>query len=203
MGDREIIEQRRAEYIAAFNREDIAAMAEYAAADTIGMAPNRPAIRGIEAHRQLWADGFAAAKSLFYVYPEQLDVTGDVAVDQHRWVLDSMPKRGGRPVHDEGKGVWIWRRQADGNWRVERAIWKSDLTRPGFKPAAGAKVSDDLAAINKLLVDFIATVNDGDAEGWGDLMTEDFIFAVPDQPRFVGKETPSRQPKWGFSILST
>ena len=51
VNDREIIERRREEYIAAFNREDIAAMTEYAAADAIGMAPNRPAVRGIEATR--------------------------------------------------------------------------------------------------------------------------------------------------------
>src|SRR6266480_3646618 len=46
VNDREIIERRRAEYIAAFNREDIAAMTDYASADAIGMAPNRPAVRG-------------------------------------------------------------------------------------------------------------------------------------------------------------
>ena len=198
MSDREVIEQRRAEYIAAFNREDIAAMSQYATDDTIGMAPNRPSIRGLEAHRHMWAEGFAAATSIYYIYPEQLDVSGDVAVDQHRWALDSTPKRGGKPLHDEGKGVWIWRRQPDGSWKVERAIWNSDFPRPGFKPGPASKPSEDLATINRLLADFIRTVNEGDAQGWGDLMTEDFIFSVPDQPRFVGKETALMAARMGF-----
>src|SRR5215471_3596473 len=198
VNDREIIELRRAEYVAAFNREDIAAMSEYATGDTVGMAPNRPSIRGLDAHRQMWGEGFAAAKSLFYVYPDELEVLGDVAIDQHRWALDSMPKRGGRPVHDEGKGVWIWRRQTDGSWRVARAIWNSDLARPGFKPGTGTKVSDDFAQINRLLDLFVAAVNAGDAKAWGDLMTEDTIFAVPDAPRFIGKETAVAAAKAGF-----
>ena len=196
--ERDIIEQRRAEYVAAFNREDIAAMAEYAAPDMVGMVPNRPSIRGLDAHKQMWSDGFAAAKSLFYVYPEELDVMGDVAVDQHRWALDSMPKRGGRPIHDEGKGVWIWRRYGGDNWKVSRAIWNSDLARPGFKPGMGGRVSDDFTAINRLLDEFVAAVNAGDAEAWGALMTEDTIFAVPNAPRFIGRETAVAAAKQGF-----
>jgi uncharacterized protein (TIGR02246 family) len=196
--DRDIIEKRRAEYVAAFNREDIAAMSGYTAADAVGMAPNRPAIRGVDAHCQFWREGFAAAKSLFFVFPEELELMGDVAIDQHRWVLDSMPKRGGRPVHDEGKGIWIWRRQADGNWKVARGIWNSDLSRAGFSSGSGAELSEDLAAINKCLDDFVATINAGDLNGWANLLTEDFIFAVPDAPRFIGRETAVGAAKMAF-----
>jgi ketosteroid isomerase-like protein len=162
------------------------------------MAPNRPAIRGLEAHRQFWRDGFAAAKSLFFVFPEGLEVAGDVAIDQHRWVLDSMPKRGGRPVHDEGKGIWIWRRQEDGGWKVSRAIWNSDLSRADFLSGAEAEVSDDLAGINRLIDRFVATVNAGDSEGWAELLTDDFVFMVPDAPKFVGKEMAVGAAKMGF-----
>jgi ketosteroid isomerase-like protein len=121
------------------------------------------------------------------VLPDGIEVTGDLAVDRHRWVLDSMPKRGGRPVHDEGKGVWFWRRQTDGNWKIARSIWNSDLPRASFRPGSGAELSEDLAAINRLLDDFVGAVNAGDPEAWGELMTEEFIFAVPDLPQFVGK----------------
>ncbi len=198
MNDRDIIERRRTEYVEAFNREDIAAMADYAAADAVGMAPNRPAVRGLDAHRQFWREGFAAAKSLFFVFADELEILGDVAIDQHHWVLDSMPKRGGRPIHDEGKGIWIWRRQADGQWKVARGIWNSDLSRAGFQSGSNAELTEELAALNRLLDDFVTTVNAGDAEGWGSLMTEDFIFAVPDAPRFVGRDMAVAAAKQGF-----
>jgi uncharacterized protein (TIGR02246 family) len=198
MDDREIIEQRRAEFVAAFNREDVAVMERYASADTINMGPNRPATRGIEAQRALWNEGFVAAKSLFYIFPEELEVMGDVAIDRHRWVLDSMPRRGGRPIHDEGKGIWIWRRERGGGWNVARAIWNSDLSHANFLSGLGAELSDDLAAINRLLDGFVGAVSAGDANAWADLMADDLIFSVPDAPRFIGKETAVAAAKAAF-----
>jgi ketosteroid isomerase-like protein len=198
LSDREIIEQRRAAYVDAFNREDIPAMMGYVASDIDGMAPSRSAIRGIDAQVQFWREGFAAARSLLFMLADDLELVGDVAMDRHRWVLDSMPKRGGRPVHDEGKGVWIWRRQADGSWKIARSIWNSDLSRASLFSGCGLELSEDLAAINRLLDDFVAAVNAGDPQAWGDLMTEEFIFAVPDLPQFVGKRAAIAAAKAGF-----
>jgi ketosteroid isomerase-like protein len=130
VNDRDIIERQRADYVDAFNRQDIRTMAGYVAADIDAMAPGRAPIRGIDAQMQFWHEGFAAARSLLFVLSSELELMGDVAVDRHRWVLDSLAKYGSRPVHDEGKGIWIWRRQADGGWKVARSIWNSDL--PSF-----------------------------------------------------------------------
>ena len=197
MGNREIIEQRRSEFVAAFNREDIEALEQYAVDDVISMAPNRPMIRGIEAQRAFWSEGFAAAKSLFFILPEELEIMGDIAIDRHCWVLDSMPRRGGRPVQDRGKGIWVWRRGASG-WKIARAIWNSDQSQAGFLSTLGDELSEDLAALNRLLDAFVQAVNAGDSAAWADLMTEDFIFSVPDAPRFIGRETAVAAAKAGF-----
>ena len=197
VANREIIEQRRTEFVAAFNREDIGEMERYTSGDGISMAPNRPLIRGIQAQRAFWKEGFAAAKSLLFILPEELEVVGEVAIDRHRWVLDSMPRRGGRPIHDQGKGIWIWRR-GDQGWVIARAIWNSDLSQGSFLSTQGDELSEDLAAINRLLDGFVQTVNAGDPAGWADLMTEDFIFSVPDAPRFIGRETAVAAAKAAF-----
>ena len=189
MSDRETIEQQRADYVDAFNREDIAAMMKYAAPEIDAMAPSRPAIFGIDAQAQFWRDGFKNAKSLLFLFPGDLEITGNVAIDRHRWVLDSMPKRGGRPTHDEGKGIWIWRRHTGGNWKIARSIWNSDLSQAAFLSNSDIELSSDLAAIDRLLEDFVSAVNAGDPHAWGELMTEDFIFAVPGAPQFIGKAT--------------
>lgn len=198
MSDRDTIEQQRADYVDAFNREDIAAMMRCAAPDIDAMAPGRPAIRGIDAQVQFWRGGFKAAKSLLFLFPDDLEITGEVAIDRHRWVLDSMPKRGGRPAHDEGKGVWIWRRHTDGRWKIARSIWNSDSSHPAFLASYGAGLSVDLAAINSLLEDFVSAVNASDPHGWGELMTEDFIFAIPGAPQFVGKAAAVAAAKENF-----
>jgi ketosteroid isomerase-like protein len=197
VSDRETIQHKRADYVDAFNREDIASMMQFAAPDIDAMAPGRPAIHGIDAQAQFWRDGFRAAKSLLFLFPGDLEITGDVAIDRHRWVLDSMPKRGGRPVHDEGKAIWIWRRHSHGSWKIARSIWNSDLSRPAFLSGSG-ELSSDLVAINKLLDDFVSAVNAGDSHAWGELMTEDFIFAVSGAPQFVGKASAMAAAKAGL-----
>jgi ketosteroid isomerase-like protein len=57
-------------------------------------------------------------------------VSGDIAVDRFSWTLDMAPRTGGTAIHDEGKCIWIWRREADGKWRHANAIWNSDLAQP-------------------------------------------------------------------------
>ena len=150
VSDRDIIERQRAEYVDAFNRQDIRTMTGYVAPDIDAMAPGRAAIQGIDAQLQFWHEGFAAAISLLMVVPEALELIGDVAVERHRWVLDSLTRRDGTPIHDEGKGIWIWRRQTDGSWKVARSIWNSDLPRASF--SVGSEVeSEDLADLGDLL----------------------------------------------------
>jgi ketosteroid isomerase-like protein len=151
VSDRDIIERQRAEYVDAFNRQDIRTMTGYVAPDIDAMAPGRAAIRGIDAQLQFWHEGFAAAISLLIVLPEGLELIGDVAVERHRWVLDSLTKRDGMPIHDEGKGIWIWRRQVDGSWKVARSIWNSDLPRATFSLGSEVERSEDLADLSHLL----------------------------------------------------
>jgi hypothetical protein len=113
------------------------------------------------------------------LYPDDLEIHSNVAIDRHRWVLDSMPKRGCRPTHDEGKGIWIWRRHTDGTWKIARSIWNSDLSQAAFLLNSGAELSSDLAAINRLLEDFVSAVNAGDSHAWGELIDRGFHFCCP------------------------
>lgn len=139
MSDRETISRRRAKFIEAFNEEDMDTMAALLRDDHVGMPPNRPAMTGKEAARRFWREGFALASSRLAVVPEELVVTGDEAIDQFRWTMDSTPRPGGAAIHDEGKCIWIWRRQPGGDWKVARAIWNSDLATAGlWSGAAGA-----------------------------------------------------------------
>jgi ketosteroid isomerase-like protein len=137
MSDSDTISRQRTEFVSAFNSEQIEAMAALLADDSIAMAPNRPAIRGKDSSRQFWREGFAVASSQLAVVPDELQIVGDVAIDQFHWTMDSTPRAGGSPVHDEGKCIWVWRRQPDGSWKMSRAIWNSDLATAGLWSGAG------------------------------------------------------------------
>jgi ketosteroid isomerase-like protein len=72
------------------------------------------------------------------------------------------------------------------------------LSRANLLSGPGAELSNDLTAIHHLLESFVEAVNAGDPQAWGDLMTEEFIFAVPDLPQFVGKKAAVAAAKAGF-----
>lgn len=131
------ISSRRAEFVDAFNGANVERMAALMTDDHIGMPPNRPALHGTRALIEFWREGLAAATSRFAVLPQDLRVEGDVAVDRFDWTVDSTPRGGGPPIRDEGKCVWIWRRESDGTWKVASAVWNSDLAAAGLWSGAG------------------------------------------------------------------
>jgi len=149
-----------------FNRQNIRTMTGYLAPDIDAMAPGRAAIRGIDAQVQFWHEGFAAAISLLMVLPDALELIGDVAVERHRWVLDSVTRRDGTPIHDEGKGIWIWRKQTDGRWKVARSIWNSDLPRVSFSVGPNVERSEDLADLGDLLDELGRGAHAGSPRAW-------------------------------------
>lgn len=132
MSDRDTISRLRSEFVKAFNEENIEALSALVPDDHVGMPPNRPAIKGKDATQRFWREGFALASSRVAILPEELVVAGDVAIDQFHWTMDSTPRPAGATVHDEGKCLWIWRRQPSGEWKVARAIWNSDLATAGL-----------------------------------------------------------------------
>ena len=130
MGDSQVNAARDA-FIAAFNRQDVAAMSELVTDDTVAHPPNQPELVGLEASQAFWREGFAAANSVLGTTPKQLELAGDVALDRFAWTMDTTPHEGGDTVRDEGAGVWIWRREG-GAWKLECSIWNSDLPEPGI-----------------------------------------------------------------------
>lgn len=144
MSDSEIIARRRAEFAAAFSRADIPALSRLLTDDNVAMPPNRPILRGIDESQALWREGFAVVESRFSIIPERLEVAGDVAIDQFRWSMDSAPRVGGPAIHDEGKNIWIWRRQPDGDWKLAQAIWNSDLPQAGSWSGAATSAASSL-----------------------------------------------------------
>ena len=127
MSDRDAVARRRAGGVAVFNRGELAGLDDYIADDILVMAPDRPMVRGKEAWRAFMQEGFAAAKTRVSVRDVELEIAGDIAVDQFRWRMEIAPRDGSAAVHDEGKNIWIWRRGKGGAWRHWRAIWNSDL----------------------------------------------------------------------------
>ena len=93
------------------------------AADMVIMPPDEAAVRG-HSEIRAWLDAFFAAYTVDLEYPgSEISVAGDTAFEAYafRWTLT--PIDGGEAIRQSGKGVYVFRRQADGGWKVVRDIW--------------------------------------------------------------------------------
>ena len=91
--------------------------------DMVIMPPDEPAVRG-HVEIRAWLEAFFAGYSTDLQYTaSEVSVAGDTAFEAYafRWTLT--PSDGGDPIEQSGKGVYVFRRQVDGSWKVARDIW--------------------------------------------------------------------------------
>ena len=107
---------------------DMEALTALYAADAIRMAPNQPAITGLEAIRAYHKQFPPMSKFAFTV--TELDGRGDVAWYRGNYALTFTPPGATASVSDTGKLIAILRKQPDGSWLTVADIWNSDLPPP-------------------------------------------------------------------------
>jgi ketosteroid isomerase-like protein len=63
----------------------------------------------------------------------EVDGAGDIAYVYGKYSM-TITSEEGEPVQDSGKYIEIWKRQADGTWKVSLDIFNSDLPIPEPEP---------------------------------------------------------------------
>jgi len=99
----------------------------YYAEDGIMMAPNAEPVQGLEAIAALFAAMPPFSDLAFETL--EIDGTSDMAYARGKytavWMVPGMD-----PMPDEGSYLEIWKRQADGSWKVAMDVFNSDLPLP-------------------------------------------------------------------------
>jgi uncharacterized protein (TIGR02246 family) len=121
---RAAIEAANAKFSEAFARGDAKALAAMYTADAIAFPPDSEMIQGNEAIGEFWKatrNGGAQSAAL-----TTLDVgrSGDVAYETGKVALTVQPA-GKEATTVTAKYVVVWKRQADGSWKLHRDIWNS------------------------------------------------------------------------------
>ena len=127
-----------AKWSAAAGAKDVDKTVSYYSEDAVVMPPNAPSATTRETIRSAWKEMLttpgaaiswkttkvevAKAEDLAYVSGTYEETTTDAS---------------GKPVKDHGKYVEVWKKQADGTWKVVADIWNSDL--PASAPAPSEK----------------------------------------------------------------
>lgn len=99
--------------------------------DAVLAPPNGPAISGPDA-LVAFARAFPPFRD-FTLREVDMDGRGDLAYvyGKYSWVL-TIPGQPAMP--DSGKYIEIWRKQADGSWKITRDIFNSDVPMPAPPP---------------------------------------------------------------------
>ncbi len=113
-------------------RDTTAAVAAVEATGSV-LAPNAPIATGSQAVRSLF-EGFYALPGMtisWQLADAQAAKSGDLGYSHGAYQLTfNDPK--GKPITDHGKYATVWRKQADGSWKVVLDIFNSDLPAPGM-----------------------------------------------------------------------
>ena len=126
---RTAIEAAMAAFARHFNAGSADSMAMFYASDARIMPPGMPMVEGRDSIRATLAGYLSAGRvEGFTLAVQSVTANGPMAVERATFSMTFTPT-GGQPMPSRGKSVALWRRQADGSWRVNA----SNLDLPGLK----------------------------------------------------------------------
>lgn len=118
-----------ADWSTAIGSKDIDAFLSYFAADGVLMMPNMPAMNGPEAIRAGVSPMMPAMSVSWTATNAEVAASGDLAYTTGTYQA-SMTMPDGTMHPDNGKYATIWKKQADGSWKVVVDIFNSDVPMP-------------------------------------------------------------------------
>jgi uncharacterized protein (TIGR02246 family) len=115
------------EWVLACNTRQLDELIELYAADALVLRSNLPPIRGAMAVREFFHASLEAGLGEVAVDPMRVEVVGDMAHEVGRYSA-LVPGNAGKRREDRGKYLWVFAKQASGDWKLVSECWSSDLT---------------------------------------------------------------------------
>jgi uncharacterized protein (TIGR02246 family) len=111
------------------NAGDIAGWVALFADDAVYMPDNSPPITTRNDLERVAVSGFGRYRNNIRIEPVEIVLLGDWAFAQAHVTGNAVPRGSGNPVVVDRKEIVLFRRQADGNWRIARLIGNSNRAR--------------------------------------------------------------------------
>ncbi len=113
------------QFAAAFNRGDLAALAALHTEDVLELPPNASAVNGRQGVESTAKELYDAGWKNMSLSSVQIGSDGDLAYNTGTFSVDTPTGEG-----VTGKFVDIYKRQADGSWKIHVTISNSDTPLP-------------------------------------------------------------------------
>lgn len=135
--DRAAIRQAQEEFVKLMNARDFKGLAALYAEDAVVLPPNQPVVQGRAAIQAFMEN--SPPSSNFQLRVWEVEGRADLAYSRET-ASSTVSPAGAEAGVARDKVLAIWRKQADGSWKVLRDTWNSDLALPApEKPATTAK----------------------------------------------------------------
>lgn len=120
---------------AAAGAKNLDKVVSYYADDAAVFAPNAAAATTKEAIRSAWKDVLAPAGASSGWKATRVEVakSGDLAYTSGTYD-GTMIGADGKPAKDSGNYLTVWKKQADGTWKILVDTWATDLPAAAAKP---------------------------------------------------------------------
>jgi len=176
----------------------------------VQMPPDVPANIGKEQIRP----GMEAAFDLFDmevpIFFEEGEIAGDWGFVRCTYSISLTPKDGGETSTRSGKDLSIWKRQADGSWKLYIDCYNYNAPAPAAKLtgtsrapglAKRAQEDDAEAMVRAQYETYTLACNTGDADLYVSLWTDDGVKMGPNAPAIIGKEAIRAVVEPAFAVV--
>lgn len=129
--DVELINSLLAAHVSAVNAGDVEANLAGFTDDQIYMPPNSPPVRGkseLESLMRAWVDNYAVEIEM---EPEETVVSGDWAFQWGVLRGEMRQRESERTTTMDWKFMYVYRREPDGDWKIARDIYNSNVPESG------------------------------------------------------------------------
>ena len=113
-------------YVEAYNRGDVAAVADFYTEDAKVLPNNMEMVSGKQAIQQLWKTAMEMGVRKMNLETAEVGYDGNLAYERGVSIVTIEPK-GEQARTEKGKYLIVLKRQADGSWKVAVDIWNNDL----------------------------------------------------------------------------
>jgi ketosteroid isomerase-like protein len=120
------VSQASAALLKAVNGSDLSAVLAQWCDDGVLMPPHHPSVHGRSEIARYFERLFRQNRLKFSFSSSRVEVAGDIALERVEYSASSWSRDGGPEVQDVGKGLHVYRRQANGTWKLAMDIWNSD-----------------------------------------------------------------------------